>query len=140
MQKITTEADLRMAILRLEMQQTAEGILLKEQFLIAYESVKPVNLIKNTLMEAAKSSDIQNSLLNSSFGILVGYLSKALFMGATGGPIRKILGNVIMFGIKNIVTNNPAALNSVGSGIFSSIKNLWSQKDVAAEETNKQTT
>lgn len=52
MEKISTSTELRAAILYLESKQFAEGIELREQFKLAYESLKPINLIKSVFVEA----------------------------------------------------------------------------------------
>jgi len=124
MQTIVTESDLRSAILLLEDRQAIEGEMLKQQFLVAYESVKPINLIKSTFLEAAKSTDMQDSLVNSTIGLSVGYLTKVIFQGFSGGPVKKLLGTAIMFGIKNLVANNPEAIKSGGRVFFSLIRKL----------------
>ncbi|NTW24302.1 MAG: hypothetical protein HGA37_06355 [Lentimicrobium sp.] len=129
MQNIITEADLRTAIVLLESKQAEEGRLMKAQFLIAVESIKPINLIKSTLMEAAESRDLQDNLINSSVGLSAGYISKVLFQGATGGPIKKVLGTAIMFGIKNLIARNPETVKSLGKVFFNLIKKAVSKKE-----------
>ena len=121
MQKINSATDLRDAILLLESKQTEEEKLLKEQFLLTYNSIKPINLIKSTLKEAVNSKDLKDNLINASVGMTVGYISKALFEGVTKSPLKKILGTVLMFGIKNIVAKNPKAVKSIGQFIFQRI-------------------
>ena len=121
MQKINSETDLRAAILQLESKQTEEEKLLKEQFLLTYNSIKPINLIKSTLKEVVNSKDLKDNLINASVGMTVGYISKALFEGVTKSPLKKILGTVLMFGIKNIVAKNPKAVKSIGQFIFQRI-------------------
>jgi hypothetical protein len=49
MEKITSVEELKKAILLLEIKQANEGALLKEQLLVTYESLKPINLIKKSL-------------------------------------------------------------------------------------------
>ncbi len=119
---INSEAELRAAILRLENMQAAEGKILKEQFNHAYESVKPINLIKNTFKEVAASDDIQDNLINASVGLAAGYASKILFQGASHSPLRKLFGTVLMFGITNAVAKNPEAVKSIGKGVYNIIK------------------
>jgi hypothetical protein len=137
MQKIVTETDLRFAILQLESRQTEERRLLKEQFLVAVESIKPINLIKNTLREAVGSDDLKDNLLNTSLGFSAGYISKILFQGATSSPLKKIIGTALMFGIKNLIAQNPEFVKSGGRAIFNYIRNILSEKDEKAhnEET-----
>lgn len=129
MQTILTETDLRVAILQLESKQAEEGKLMKDQFLVAVESIKPINLIKSTLMEAAESGDLQDNIINSTVGLSVGYLSKVLFQGSSGSPIRKLFGTALMFGIKKIVAHNPETVKSWGKVIFNMARNLMSEKD-----------
>jgi len=137
MEKIITENDLRAAILQLESRQTEEGKLMKEQFLVAVESIKPINLIKNTLREAVGSEDLQDNVLNSSLGFSAGYISKILFQGATSSPLKKIIGTALMFGIKNLIAQNPEIVKSGGRAIFNFVRNILSEKDKKAhnEET-----
>ena len=129
MEKIITEADLRFAILQLEGKQTKERILMKEQFLITVETLKPINLIKSTLLEAAESEDLQDNFLNAVLGLSAGYLSKMIFQGRSGGPVKKILGTALMFGIKNLIAQNPEAIKKWGGLFFTVVRNLLREKD-----------
>jgi hypothetical protein len=129
MQLIITETDLRVAILQLESKQTEEGKLMKEQFLVAVESIKPINLIKSTLKEAVGDEDLKDSLVNSSVGLSAGYLIKLLFQSVSGSPVKKILGTAIMFGIKNLVAKNPETVKSGGRVVFNFIKSMLSDKE-----------
>jgi hypothetical protein len=140
MQNIITENDLKIAIFQLEVRQAEEGILLKEQFLVAYESIKPMNLIKSVFVEAAESQDLQDNLINATVGMTVGYLSKILFQSVTNSPVKKILGTVLMFGIKNVIAQNPETVKSLGKGFFNLIRNLLLAKDKDADQNQTRTT
>jgi len=128
MQNIITETDLRVAILQLEIKQAEEGKVLKEQFLVTYESIKPINLIRSVFTEAAESHDLQDNLVNTTIGLSAGYLSKVLFQGISGSPIKKFLGTALMFGIKNLVAQNPEAVKTWGRIFFKIVKNLLREK------------
>jgi len=128
MEKIITENDLRAAILELESRQSGEARVMKEQFLVAVESIKPINLIKSTFIEAAESGDLQDNLFNSTLGLSAGYVSKVLFQSVSGSPIKKVLGTAIMFGIKNLVARNPDTVKTWGRVLFTVVKNLLSEK------------
>lgn len=135
MQTINSQTDLRNAILELESRQALEGLLLKEQFLVAYESIKPINLIKNTFKEAADSHDFQDSMLNATIGLTTGYLSKILFQGISTSPVKKFLGTAVMFGIKNLVAQNPEVVKSVGHQLFKILKNVLMTKEKDKDQT-----
>lgn len=140
MQKIVTQSDLRYAILELESKQELEGIMLKEQFLVAYESIKPINLIKSTFREAAGSTELQDNLINSTIGMSAGFISKLVFQGLSGSPVKKILGTALMFGIKNLVAQNPETVKTWGKVFFTVVKNLFSanaDKEQQSESTER---
>jgi len=140
MQTIITESDLRVAILLLESRQAEESKIMKAQFLVAVESIKPINLIKSTFMEATESEDLQGNLINSSIGLSAGYISKMLFQGVSHGPLRKIIGTALMFGIKNLVAQNPETVKTGGRIFFKIIRDLLSRnKTVQADEAGETT-
>ncbi len=124
MPQIDTASSLRVAILKLETQQESEGKVLKEQFHLAYESIKPINLIKSTFKEVTASQDLKDNLLNTTVGITAGYLSKKIFEGVSNNPLRKLLGTALMFGITNVVAKNPDTVKAVAKGIFKIVVEL----------------
>jgi len=118
MQRITSESSLREAILLLKSKQADEEKLLKEQFLLTVNSIKPLNLIKGFFKDASGSQDIKDNLVSTSVGLTAGYVSKLLFQGMTKNPVKKLLGTAIMFGITNIIAKNPEAIKSIGKRFF----------------------
>jgi hypothetical protein len=87
----------------LKNKQADELDVLKDQFRITYESLKPINVIKSSLHEIATSPDIKNNLLNNAIGLGMGYLAKKLLVGASHYPIKKILGTLLQFAVTNVV-------------------------------------
>ncbi|MBK6619551.1 MAG: hypothetical protein IPJ00_13095 [Saprospirales bacterium] len=118
MKKINSESELRETILQLERQQEQEGKMLREQFHLAYDSIKPVNLIKSTLSEAIESRDLKDNLFNAAVGLTTGFLSKVLFEGKNSSPLKKLLGTALMFGITRLITQNPGALKTFGKKLL----------------------
>lgn len=112
MREIYTIADLNAAIEAIEAQQAEEGEQLKQQFRLTYESVKPVNLIKNIFKEAAESSDLKTNILNTVAGLVMGIVSKKVFVNLSSSPVKRLLGNAILFGVTNLVAKNPRIVNS----------------------------
>lgn len=131
MEPITTKHELRAAIIRLEYKQSEEGRELKDQFRSAYNSVKPANIILNTLKDLGESDIIKDNFLNTSVGFGTGYLSKMIFQGVVNSPIKKLLGSVLMLGITNLVTKNPEGIKAMASKIF---KFFGSHSDEEAKE------
>lgn len=124
MQTIDSEATLKNAILNLENNRTNEETLLKEQFKLTYESLKPINVIKSIFTEAVESRELKDSLISTSVGLAAGLLSKILFQGGTKSPLKKLLGTVFMFGMTNVIVKNPEAVKTLRQGILNIFKRM----------------
>ena len=124
MKQITTSIALRDAIVQLESTQAVEEKILKEQFHLAYKSMKPVSLIKSTFKEVASSKEIKEKVLTATVGLAAGFVSKKLFEGASHSPLRKLFGTALMFGITEAVNKNPEVVKAAAKGIFKIITGL----------------
>jgi len=119
MEKITSMVQLKENILLLELKQKMEYLLLKEQVNVTYESLKPINLVKNLMHQALETPDLKNNLMNNVMGLAAGYLSKKAAVGNTHNPIKSVLGTLLQMTVTGIVARN-------GDGIKSGIINLIS--------------
>jgi len=126
MEKITNITELNAAILLLENKQYEEELLLKEQFKITYESLKPLNFIRSTFKELVTAPDFKEDLLNTSISLAVGYFSKKLAVGSTNNPFKQILGSFLQMGVTSIVSKNS---DDIKSGIQKLITLLFSKKE-----------
>lgn len=122
MQEINSATGLRNAILQLENRKTDEGKMLKEQFHLAYNSIKPINLIKSTIKEAASSPNLKSNILNTSVGLATGYISKTLFVGMSNNPLKKFIGGILMFAFTNLVTKNSDSVKAFGQNVLNIIR------------------
>ena len=102
----------------LEVKRGLQLQVLKEQFNVACESVKPVNLIKNTLHEIAAIPDIKNNIVGSAMGMGIGFISKKLLMGSSRNPIKRVLGALIEFGVANIVAKHSESIKTTGGNLI----------------------
>jgi hypothetical protein len=118
MEKITSAAGLKNAILLLEDDQAIQGQLLKEQFHFTFDSFKPVNLIKSTVKDLASSPYLIDNILATTIGLATGFLSKKIFVGSSGNLFRKLLGYFLQAGVTNTVSQHPDAIKSFGQLIF----------------------
>lgn len=124
MRKINSTTELREAIFLLELRKANEARLLKEQFMITYESFKPVNLIKNSIGELIKSPQLKENILNTTIGLAAGYLSKKVVVGSTHNPLKQLLGTFLQMGVTNIVSKNT---DGIKSAVMSLITNFLSK-------------
>jgi hypothetical protein len=106
MKKINQTDTLNETIALLENKQTLELRSLKQQFELTYESLKPLNIIKNVFSEMTTSSDIKGNLISNVIGMSTGYLTKKVLLGSTHNPIKRILGTLLQFVITNVVTKH----------------------------------
>jgi hypothetical protein len=118
MQEITSTTGLKEAIQLLESEQAVKKQLLKEQFYITYESLKPLSLLKSAINDLSSSPYLIDNLSGTAIGLVSGYLSKKIFVGASGNLIRKLLGSILQFGVANVVAKHSETIKSIGQAIF----------------------
>jgi hypothetical protein len=121
MRKITSGAELKNAIQLLEVEKATKKQLLKNQFHITYESFKPVNLIRNTLKDIAKSPVLVDTIIAAALSLTTGYLTKKIIVRNSGNIFRKLIGSVLQIGISNIVAKHPEAIKAIGQFLFQHI-------------------
>jgi hypothetical protein len=105
-------------IIALQALQATQLDALKQQFETTYQSLRPVNLLKNTLYEVTTSPDIKDNLLNNVIGITTGYLSKKALTGTSHNPLIKLAGSLLQFTIANVVSQHPDTIKLVGKNIL----------------------
>lgn len=121
MEKITSITELRETILLLEIKQAKEKTLLKEQFTVTYESLKPVNLIKSKINELITSPNLKESILNGVMSLAAGYLSKKVAVGTTHNPLKQLLGTLLQVGVTSIVSKNSEGIKSTVMDLISKV-------------------
>jgi hypothetical protein len=120
MEQITTVAELKSAIQILEVEQHARERLLKEQFYITYESLKPVNIIKRTLKEMfTPSSYLNENIAGTAVGAASGFLLRKLFVGSSVNFYRRLMGKVLEAGVQKIASSKSDVISSAGISLLS---------------------
>jgi hypothetical protein len=59
-----------------------------------------------------------DNILSTGIGLASGFLSKKVFIGASGNKLRKLIGYVLQFGVTNFVAQHPDAIKSFGRFFF----------------------
>jgi hypothetical protein len=121
MQNITSVAGLKNAIQLLEVEHGIKGQLLKEQFFITYENLRPINIFRNTLKEAFSSSFMIENFSGTALGAAGGLLLRKLFVGKSGSALRKLFGAILQFGVSKIISQNSDFIKAAGQSIFQHI-------------------
>jgi hypothetical protein len=122
MQQIHNEADIEQAIVLLEKKQQEEEAILRQQVVLIGESLMPITIIKNTIKEAAAAHDLKNDFFKAIVGITAGYLTKVVLESTTDNPAKKVVGTAVIYGVAEMVVNNPDIIKSVGKGVFNAFK------------------
>lgn len=112
MDDIRNVKELDAAISLLQERQSQEAILLNEQYLKTYESLKPLNLLKSTFKALVTAPDFKEDLINTSLGFASGYLSKKLAVGSTNNPIKQMLGSFIQMSVTSVVSKNADSIRA----------------------------
>lgn len=123
MQNITTATELKNAIQALEADYAVQEQLLKAQFHLTYESIKPINLIKGTIKDITSSPYLIDNMIGTAIGLGTGYVTKLIVVGSKGNLFKKLLGSVLQFGVTNFVAQNADTIKTYGQLIIQSIFN-----------------
>ena len=91
---------------------------LKDQFHLAYESIKPINLVKNLFHQATASPEIKSDLVSNAIGLGTGFLTKTLLLGFSHNPIKKVVGTVFEFAVANLVSKHSDKIKLVGGNLY----------------------
>lgn len=92
--------------------------LLKEQFHITYESIKPINLMKNLVHEITASPEIKEDVIGNVIGLAIGFISKKLIVDENSGTLKKVIGTILQFAITNVISKHSINIKSVGTALF----------------------
>jgi hypothetical protein len=138
MEKINKTKALYEAIALLEIKRATELRALKDQLHDGYESLKPVNILKNTFKEVTSSPDLKKGLGTAAMGIASGYLMKNIFIHSTKNPLMRLAGLLIQTATTNMVVKNSDTIRESGGKILHAITSkILSSKKVLSEDGNK---
>lgn len=123
MQKLNDAELLEQLILIKQEECDKQGKELKEHFRNAYESLKPINMLKNTFKQAVSSPDVKTQIADTAIGLTTGFLAKKLFAGNSGNPLVKLVGSLIGSFVASKAEKNGEEIRSMGSFIINKITN-----------------
>ncbi|MBK8515325.1 MAG: hypothetical protein IPL55_03265 [Saprospiraceae bacterium] len=115
-------SELLLSIKRLEELKSEQRMVLKFKMNDAYQSTKPINLIRNTLKEASETISINDTIISSGLSLAAGYLSEKLISSKKISKTKKVIGSVMMMVLSNIISNNAESIKNLGSSLISLLK------------------
>ncbi|WP_310556919.1 hypothetical protein [Flavobacterium sp.] len=107
MKRINENIALKEKITFLKNKQEDDFLILKQQYYATIDSFKPLNLIKSATQEFISSPDLKANLINGAIGFGTSYLTKNLLNEDSVNPIKRVLGKVLKFALKNFVGKKP---------------------------------
>ena len=88
---------------------------------MTYESLKPVNVIRAAINEFLTLSDLKEPLIETTAGIITGYLSRVLITRNSKNPLLRISGIIAQYGITNLVSKNSTKIVKVALRFIQSL-------------------
>jgi len=115
--KINSVNDLQLSILELEQKRNVLERELKQQLSDFSESIKPVNIIKNTFQDAFGSENSKKNIIGAAIGLGSALLS-GRFLAGRSNLLRKSISAAAQFGLAGIIAKNAEKIKSAGAGII----------------------
>lgn len=103
MKKSLQKIEIESKITFLKAKQESDFEDLHNQYLITIESIKPLNLIKSASKSLIEAPNLKANLINGAIGFGVNYFSKNLVNENSANPVKRVLGKVLKFAIKNFI-------------------------------------
>jgi|WetSurMetagenome_2_1015567.scaffolds.fasta_scaffold56048_4 hypothetical protein len=103
MAKQNSTEQLKEKIRLLEIRQAEEGKMLRAQFDVTVESLKPVNLLKNAAQEFTSSAELRETILESSAIVVAGFISKKLLNLTKGGPLLRLISSLLQLSTTGLI-------------------------------------
>jgi len=118
--KINNSAELHTAIKQLEYEEKINKNKLIDQFHKTHESLKPINILKNSLGKIVKSPATVDNVVNTAVGLGTGLLSKSL-IGKSTGIAKRLLITALELGTVGLVSKNSESIKLTGLNLLSKI-------------------
>lgn len=118
MKKVSPNGELNQLIDSMEKKRDEELIQLKEQMRAVHESLKPINLIKDTFKAVATSPDLKNRIGKTAIGIASGFLVKKVFFRNSRNPLKIISSIALQTIASGFATKNFNKIKSSRSKFF----------------------
>ena len=121
-QQFRTSAELRMAIQELEIKLANEWPPLKEQLLATAETLKPKNILKDTMGEVFSKPGLKATAVSTTLGVAAILGANFLFPTRTASQLTKLVTGAIL-GITTMgkVVNNGNQIKLMGSNLLKRI-------------------
>lgn len=101
--KIANTDDLHTAIARLKTKAALQEEGIKDQFHDILVSLKPGNILKQTVHEVQENPKLKGGLFKLALGLGAGYFSRKMVVGSSAGIVKRALGAALQYGITQVI-------------------------------------
>lgn len=122
---INNSYELEAAIIELEKRKVIQETLLKEQFHAVKESMKPMNIIKNSFSKLTHTPEIRDGVFKTIAGVGIGLLTKNMFLGKAIPLVKSLVGNAVESNLDKTIKNGADTIKAYGTAIY---HNLFGKK------------
>lgn len=122
MSKESAMSILQRDILLQEAKRSNDFLVLKKQLNITYESLKPINLIKNTIHDMTSSTDMKDGIGKVVIGMASGYLAKKAVFGSSHNPFKILAGLALQTIVSKVASKNSDKIKNSGFTFFNVLK------------------
>jgi hypothetical protein len=119
MEKIKSIQELKSAIYQLENEELIKRILVKDQIITLSESLRPINILKDTLKDARTDTELKTTAIDNAIGFVSGAAIRKIVMGKSHNPLRNLVGMVL----EKLVERNAEGIRTVADNILEKIVN-----------------
>jgi len=105
--------ELKKAIQDLETEKAEKRELLKAQFKVTYESIKPFNILRNVFSHIIESPETRNNLLLILIPLATGFLGKKAFAGTRQRTVIRQAGIFLLDRLNRYIYNHPEVIKTI---------------------------
>ncbi|MBP0903668.1 hypothetical protein ACFSKN_03700 [Mariniflexile gromovii] len=95
---------LDIAISRLEIEKKEKYEALKWQLELTTNSMKPINIIKDTFNDFQDEPDLKSNFIKTALSLTGGFLSKKILFGKSKSIFKKLLGYALQYGVTSLIS------------------------------------
>jgi len=103
------------------------------EFQAGFDSSEVPNQNNPNMKEVFVTVEEKESLLTTTIGIAAGYLVKKIFVGKSKNPGKLLIGNILMFGVTNLVARHPETVRAAADLTLGLIGRLFRLKSKSSE-------
>jgi hypothetical protein len=121
MKKQNKQVALQEVIALLETKKSLELEQLKEQLHLTYQSIHPLNLIKDIFKHDNTKATGNDVLLDTVIGMATGFLSKKIMVGSSHNIVKQGIGTLLEFVVANSVSKHTEIIKQVGGWLLNKV-------------------